>query len=337
MSSLSLAASPFDEPEVQKGAEALPVAAGIVEDVMGQALHQIRLKQLDVCKIPSAIQFSGEIFGHTIQGFGFQYDERVDDHIITAEQVETEAPPPSTLKVPPWETAQQSACFDFAPPEADKLAGLNKFFQPARDPSILLSEASAQKPRSGSRAHEDDGTSASKRGSAYKSQLSIKKTIATWKAKAQRAPSGRKRKEDDADEFHKPVALTKEDMCGDKAYERNVEIMRQQLARRDVKDQFRSAMKGAFRPRPSQMSFDEESVGPVTVDFTNLTFDDQGNALEIRPCKVERLPRLMGPSAQVREVKAKKKSSVGLRSRPQSHAASREDIEASRAAGKPPI
>ena len=97
-------------------------------------------------------------------------------------------------------------------------------------------------------------------------------------------------------------------------------------------------MKGAFL-RP-QESFDEESsVGPVTVDFTNLTFDDQGNTLEVRPCKVEKLPRLMGPSANIREVRhPKKKSSFGLRSKPPSQGTSKETIEVPRpGAGKPPL
>ena len=58
MSSLSLIASPLDEPEIHDGTQALSVAANILEDIMGQMFHQIRLKELDEHRIPSAIDFS---------------------------------------------------------------------------------------------------------------------------------------------------------------------------------------------------------------------------------------------------------------------------------------
>lgn len=343
MSSLSLNASPLDEAEIRNCTEALEAAALMVEDAVGKAQHQIRLKQLDELRIPCGLQFAGEIFGHTIQGFGFRNDGRVDDHIIAEEQVEVEAPPPHAIAVPPWETAQLSACFDFAPPDRDKLAGLDKFFQPVREPSLHASDTSARKP-SACRPYEDDTISIGRKSSAYKPSLSIKKAISRTKTARDPSAQSKKKKspQEEAEPFHKPVALKKEKMHDDKEYDNNVEFMRMQLARKEVKDNIRSAVKGAFTkpPRPSQMDLDGEEAASqrAPVDFRNLTFDDQGNTMEVKPCRVEKLPRLMGPSAQVREVKVlKQKSSTRLRSRPLSNVASKDKLEASTASGRPPL
>ena len=85
MSTFSSYASPLDEPGIQKCTGTFEVARGMAEEVLGRALHQIRLKELDKFRIPCALQFSNEMFGHTIQGFGFQNDERVDDRILVEE------------------------------------------------------------------------------------------------------------------------------------------------------------------------------------------------------------------------------------------------------------
>ena len=79
---------------------------------------------------------------------------------------------------------------------------MNKYYQPVREPSILgVSEVSAQKPKSAARTQEEDALSVSRKSSAYKPSLAIKKSYS--KAKTLRAPSaqGKKKKEQEVEEM----------------------------------------------------------------------------------------------------------------------------------------
>lgn len=102
------------------------MAGHVIEEVLEKVDLAIFLEESKKDMIPNAVTLSIDQQG-VAQGVNVLVpDARLDDVLIEEEMVEVEEPPPTRLRVYPWETNQIRGCWDFIPPECDIHITLDK-------------------------------------------------------------------------------------------------------------------------------------------------------------------------------------------------------------------